>query len=143
MPDVNLLLYAVNRSAPQHPRAARWLTDIFSADEPIGFAWLVLVGFVRIATNPRVFPEPLSVDACNAIVDGWLKQRLASIIEPAPGHWTLLNALLRETGTAGNLTNDAHLAALCIGRGATLHSADGDFSRFQGLRWVNPLRGSE
>jgi len=139
VPDVNLLLYATNSSMPQHTRAVRWMNALFRGDEPIGFSWFVLVGFVRIATNPRVYRAPMSVSDALAVVDGWLSQRLVSIIEPTPAHWEILRSLLRESGTAGNLTNDAHLAALCIERGATLHSADGDFTRFRGLRWENPL----
>ncbi len=139
VPDVNLLLYATNSSMPQHTRALHWMNTLFRGDEPIGFSWFVVVGFVRIATNPRVYRAPMSVGDALAVVDGWLSQRLVSIIEPTPAHWEILSTLLRESGTAGNLTNDAHLAALCIERGATLHSADGDFTRFRGLRWENPL----
>ncbi|MCC6244019.1 MAG: type II toxin-antitoxin system VapC family toxin [Gemmatimonadaceae bacterium] len=139
VPDVNLLLYATNSSMPQHARAKRWMDDLFNGDEPIGFSWLVLVGFVRIATNPRVYRAPLTVHEALEVVDGWLSQRLVSIIEPTSAHWEILRSLLRESGTAANLTNDANLAALCIERGATLHSADGDFTRFRGLRWENPL----
>lgn len=140
VPDVNLLLYATNRDMPQHERALRWIADLMRGDEPVGFSWFVLVGFIRIATNARVYRAPMTVAQALGAVDGWLGNRLVTIIEPSPAHWEILGALLRESGTAGNLTNDAHLAALCIERGATLHSADGDFSRFRGLRWVNPLR---
>ncbi|MBL0172791.1 MAG: type II toxin-antitoxin system VapC family toxin [Gemmatimonadaceae bacterium] len=140
VPDVNLLLYATNRDVPQHERALRWLTDLMRGDEPVGFSWFVLVGFVRIATNARVYRAPITLAQALSTVDGWLGNRLVTIIEPSSAHWEILRDLLRESGTAGNLTNDAHLAALCIERGATLHSADGDFSRFRGLRWANPLR---
>ncbi len=139
VPDINLLLYAVNSSMPQHERAREWLTRLFTGDEPIGLTWIVLVGFVRLATNSRIFPSPMRVEQAIDVVDGWLAHRLVTIVDAAPGHWALLSALLRECGTAGNLTNDAYLAALCIERGATLHSADGDFHRFRGLRWENPL----
>lgn len=140
VPDVNLLLYATNRDVPQHERALRWLTDLMRGDEPVGFSWFVLVGFVRIATNARVYRAPMTLAQALSTVDGWLANRLVTIIEPSSAHWEILRDLLRESGTAGNLTNDAHLAALCIERGATLHSADGDFSRFRGLRCANPLR---
>ena len=139
VPDMNLLLYATNSDTPQHERANQWLGAIMTGDEPIGFSWFVLVGFVRIATNPRVYQKPMTVAQATGIVDAWLGNHLVTIVEPSPSHWEVLRALLRESGTAGNLTNDAHLAALCIERGATLHSADGDFSRYRGLRWVNPL----
>ncbi len=141
VPDVNLLLYATNSSVPQHSRARQWLSDIMTGDEPVGLAWIVVVAFVRISSNARIYRAPMSVDQATDIVDRWLNNPLVSTIEPSTSHWTILRGLLRENGSAGNLTNDAHLAALCIERGATLHSADGDFSRFRGLRWQNPLRG--
>jgi predicted nucleic acid-binding protein len=62
-------------------------------------------------------------------------------VEPGEEHWRILQSLLHEAGTAGNLTTDAHLAALAIEHGATLYSTDADFQRFRHLRWVNPLRG--
>ena len=51
----------------------------------------------------------------------------------------MLRELLEPLGTAGNLTTDAHLAALAIEHGAELCSTDRDFSRFTGLRWADPL----
>ena len=140
VPDVNLLLYATNRSVPQHQRANTWLSALLAGDEPVGMAWIVVVAFVRISSNPRIYRAPMTVDQATEIVDRWLLNPLVSTIEPSPSHWSILRALLHENGSAANLTNDAHLAALCIERGATLHSADGDFSRFRGLRWHNPLR---
>jgi len=140
VPDVNLLLYATNSSTPQHARASAWLSAIMAGDEPIGLAWIVVVAFVRIATNARIYRAPMTVEQATDIVDLWISNRLVSTIEPSSSHYTILRSLLRENGSAANLTNDAHLAALCIERGATLHSADGDFSRFRGLRWHNPLR---
>ncbi len=139
VPDINLLLYAVNSSMPQHERASEWLTRLFTGDEPVGLTWMVLVGFMRLATNSRIFSSPMRVEQAIEVVDSWLSHRLVTVVDATPGHWALLSALLRESGTAGNLTNDAYLAAICIERGATLHSADGDFHRFRGLRWENPL----
>ncbi len=81
----------------------------------------------------------LSVSRSIGVVDEWLENRLVSVVEPAAGHWSIMRELLLEAGRGANLTTDAHLAALCIERGATLHSADDDL-RFRGLRWVNPLR---
>jgi toxin-antitoxin system PIN domain toxin len=139
IPDLNLLLYAVNVDAPQNRQAARWLSASLSGDEPIGLTWIVLVGFVRISTHPRVFRSPLPAKRAVSFVDAWLSRRPVTVIEPGLNHWKILSSLLLESGTAGNLTNDAHLAAMAIERGATVMSADGDFSRFRGLRWENPL----
>lgn len=139
VPDVNLLLYAVNPDAPPHARAKRWLDAALRGDEPVGFAWVVLIAFVRITTHARVFPSPMALDDALAIVTGWLALPVAVVIEPGAEHWRILQQLLRDARRGGNLATDAHLAALCIERGATLHSADADFTRFRGLRWENPL----
>ena len=139
VPDLNLLLYAVHRDSPHHARAVHWIDELLSGDEPVGLPWVVSLGFVRIATNARVFTSPLAVEAALAIVDGWYARRVVTSLEPSAGHWSLVRSLLTEAGAAGNLTTDAHLAALCIERGATLHTADADFGRFRGLRWDNPL----
>jgi toxin-antitoxin system PIN domain toxin len=100
----------------------------------------VVFGFVRIVTNPRILAEPLSVSDAIAYVNGWFEQPCVQIVEPLDGHWGLAASLLEQAGTAGNLTTDAHLAALAIQHGCELCSTDTDFGRFPGLRWRNPLR---
>jgi len=137
--DLNLALYAVNRDSPLHERAKRWLETALSDEEPVAIAWAVALGFVRLATSRRVFARPLSPDQAFGVVDGWLGRPQVRLLDPGPEHWTLLKSLLTETGTAANLTTDAHLAALAIENGATLYSTDRDFGRFQELKWVNPL----
>ncbi|MBU6365657.1 MAG: type II toxin-antitoxin system VapC family toxin [Gemmatimonadetes bacterium] len=140
VPDTNLLLYAVDASSAHHERSRRWLDATIGGVEPVGFAWVVLLGFVRISTNPRILEQPLPLHDALGVVNLWLAQPVASVVEPGERHWAILQGLLREAGRGGNLTTDAHLAALCIERGATLASADGDFTRFRGLRFLNPLR---
>lgn len=137
--DLNLLLYGINRDSVHHGAARSWLEATFSSGEAVGLPWVVILGFLRIATNPRILPAPLDVREAIAVVDGWLA--LPHVVVPEEGreHWTLLRALLDEAGAAGNLTTDAHLAALTIGHGAELFTADADFGRFRGLRWRNPL----
>lgn len=139
VPDLNLLLYAVHRESAQHARAHVWLQQLLNGDEPVGLPWSVTLGFVRLTTNARIFSRPLSIGDALEIVDGWFRQRLVSALEPGPEHWRILRGLLNDVGAGGNLTTDAHIAALCIERGATLHSADSDFTRFSALRVVNPL----
>ena len=141
VPDINLLLYAVHSDSPQHPIANRWFERVLGGDEPVGFAWTVVMGFLRITTNPRAYASPMRPDVALALVDEWRARRVVSMIDPGVDHWRILGDLLRQSGTAANLTPDAHLAALCIERGATLYSADAGFGRFQSLQWVNPLRG--
>lgn len=137
--DVNLLLYAYDSSSPFHARARDWLEARLSGAETFAFAWISVLAFIRLSTNPRLYLRPLSVDAALALVDDWLAQPCATLVHPGARHTAVMRQLLIPFGTAGNLTTDAHLAALAIEHGAELCSADADFSRFPGLRWSNPL----
>lgn len=137
--DVNLLLYAVDDSAPRHREARRWLEERLSGSETFAFAWVVLLAFVRLSTNRLVFEEPLQPSEAFAIVDGWLDQPCSTVVHPTERHATVLRELIEPLGTAGNLTTDAHLAALGIEHGAEVCSSDVDFSRFAGIRWHDPL----
>jgi hypothetical protein len=137
--DLNLLLYAVNRDSRQHRKAKAWLDNVMSGEEPVAFPWIVLLGFLRISTNRRILSRPLSLSKALEIVSGWLAQPTARTLSPQEEHWRILSSLLADTGTAGNLTTDAHLAALAIEHGCELCSTDNDFARFPKLRWTNPL----
>lgn len=137
--DVNLLLYAYDAGSPRHQRARDWLEQRLSGSETFAFAWIGLLTFVRLVTNPRVFRDPFQPGEALDHVDAWLRQPCATVLHPGARHSTVLRQLLEPFGTAGNLTTDAHLAALAIEHGAELCSADADFARFPGLRWTNPL----
>lgn len=136
--DPNVLLYAVNENAPHHRRARAWWEAVLSGDEPVGLAWVVVLGFLRLATNPYVFPRPLRSEVAVARVDAWLASGSVRVVREKDEHWEILRSLLGDTGTAANLTTDAHLAALAISHGAVLVSYDNDFSRFKSLRWESP-----
>lgn len=138
--DLNLLLYAIDEGAANHDRARPWLEETLSGTEQIGFAWIVLLGFLRISTNPVVFGRPLESTEALDYLDGWLAQPVATMIQPTERHASHLRELLTPVGAAGNLTSDAHLAALAIEHGAELCSCDTDFARFPGLRWRDPLK---
>jgi toxin-antitoxin system PIN domain toxin len=137
--DANLLLYATDERSPRHAAARSWLERHLSGDDTLAFAWAVLLAFVRVSTSPRIFEHPLAPDRAFDAIDRWLAQPCALLVHPGDRHATLVRQLLRPLGTAGNLVSDAHLAALAIEHGAELNSCDSDFSRFSGLRWVNPL----
>ncbi len=139
LPDLNLLMYAVDRSTPHHAAALAWWEDTLSGSETVGLAWTVLLGFVRLTTNARVVRSPLTPEEALDYVDRWLEHPLTTVVDPTGRHARVLRDLLGATGTGGNLVADAHLAALAIEHGAELCSADRDFGRFPGLRWSNPL----
>lgn len=135
--DVNLLVYATVRTMPQHARASEWLAERLAADD-LALSHPTLFGFVRIVTNRRIFEAPRSVDDAVGDVEAWLAAG-AQVVTPGPRHLGIAFQLLRHLGVAGNLTTDVQLAALALEHQAELHSADADFRRFRGLRWVNPL----
>ncbi|MCO6441078.1 MAG: type II toxin-antitoxin system VapC family toxin [Nitrococcus mobilis] len=137
--DLNVLLYAVNENAPQHKSLLSWWERAVNGDEAIGLPWVVLLGFLRIATNPKIFPHPLDPAAALAKIHTWLSLANTSVVREKDEHWDILRTILGETGTAGNLTTDAHLATLAVSHGAILASCDRDFARFRGLRWENPI----
>jgi len=136
LPDTNVLLYAVNRSAPQQPAAVRWLGEAFDGEAGVALSWVALLGFIRIATRQGILPQPLSIESAFQVVDQWLSHPMARVVHPGARHAALLGRFLLGAGSAGNLTNDAHLAALAIEHGATLGSFDRDFTRFAGLDFV-------
>jgi len=137
--DANLLLYAYDASSEHHQAARVWLEKTLSAPVPVRLAWVTVLAFLRIGTNRRVFESPLSVSEAVSAVSAWLGQPTVAILEPTEHHWEVLSRLLPSAQAQGPLVMDAHLAALAIEHGATLHTTDRDFARFQGLKAVNPL----
>lgn len=138
-PDLNLLIYAYDPGSPAHPAARRWWETCLSRDRPIVLSWVVVLGFLRLTTNPRLSARPLPVSAACEIAGSWLLQPHVGFAHPGRRHPEILFQLLQKAGTGGNLTTDAHLAALAIEHRLELHTTDGDFSRFPGLHWRNPL----
>jgi toxin-antitoxin system PIN domain toxin len=136
--DANVLIYAVNSDAVHHDRSRRWLESALSGTEPVGLTWGVLLAFLRVTTRRGILERPLAAEDAVAYVDTWLQQPQVELVVPGPNHWTILRTLMMATGTAGNLTSDAHLAAHALEGGWTLVSTDNDFRRFSGLDVLNP-----
>ena len=136
--DANVLLYAVNSDADHHERSRRWLDESLSGEDTVAFAWIALLSFVRLATREGLFPHPLSMDGAMDRVDSWLSAPSAVVLEPTIEHGRVLRSLLAPLTTAGNLVNDAHLAALAVEHKCDIVSFDSDFSRFAGVRWREP-----
>jgi toxin-antitoxin system PIN domain toxin len=137
--DANLLLYAAMEDAPRHAAARTWLEARMNGVARVGLPWESLLAFCRLTTNPRVFGRPLDIDTAWRQVRAWLDVPVAWIPTPTERHADALGRLLAATNATANLVPDAHLAALAIEHGLTLCTTDGDFARFPGLRWENPL----
>lgn len=136
--DANVLIYAINDDAPHHERSRQWLEESLSGIEPVGFPWISILAFLRITTRRQVFQNPLAIEDAVAYVESWLEQPPVEIVVPGPNHWAVFRTLVATSGTAGNLTSDAHLAALAIESSWTLVSTDHDFGRFSRLKLFNP-----
>lgn len=137
--DLNLLIYATNADAPEHSRARTWWESALNGDEQVGVTWPVLLGFLRLTTRAGIVPRPLTVRQALDTLDTWITHPLVSVLHPGDAHWAILRDLVETAGAAGNLTTDAHLAAVAIEYDATLYSTDADFSRFRSLAVKNPL----
>lgn len=136
--DANVLLYAVNEADPHHEVARGWLDEALSGTEAVGFPWIVLLAFVRLSTRAGLFPRPLGTSDAVGVVRAWTAQPPSVVVEPTPRHLDVLAGLLDQVGTAANLVNDAHLAALALEHHATVVTFDADFGRFAGVRWARP-----
>jgi toxin-antitoxin system PIN domain toxin len=135
LPDVNVLLYAVNTASPQHAVAKQALQEAFTEGD-VGLPWAVLLGFLRLTTRSGILSQPLTVDDALQIVHSWLDHPAATTLAPGDRHAAILSRLLIGAGQGGSLVSDAHLAALAIEHNAELLSFDRDFARFAGLRWT-------
>ena len=137
--DANLLLYAKLQSFPEHSRAHAWLDAQFNGRSGVGLPWESLLAFARLASNPRVFAQPLPMDAAWRQIEDWIALPNVWIPRPTDGHAQTLAALVHGQGLTSKLVMDAQLAALAIDHRLVLCSADHDFKRFAGLRFENPL----
>jgi toxin-antitoxin system PIN domain toxin len=137
--DANLLVYASVSSMPQHAAARQWLQDHLNSAERVGMPWESLLAFARLVTNPRVFERPLRSEEAWLVIEGWLALPNVWIPVPTPRHAATMARLVATCRPTANLIPDTHLAAMAIDQGLELLSTDGDFARFGGLRWRNPL----
>lgn len=142
LPDVNVLVYAFRREAPEHEAYARWLTAVLAGHEELALCDPVLTGFVRIVTNPRIVAEPAPAATALTFVDQLRAAPRARWLAGGASAWERFAALVRDDrAVAGNLVPDAHLAAVALAHGARLATADRGFARFAALDWFDPVGG--
>ncbi len=137
--DVNVLLYAARLDAPDHEKYAKWLEDLLNGNEPYASSELVLSSFIRIATSPKAFRRPSTIDEALDFADQVREQPHCVLVQPGPRHWEIFRDLCRHVKAKGNLVPDAYLAALAIESGSEWISTDSDYARFPGLNWRHPF----
>ena len=140
MVDANLLIYAYDTASPVYEKSRYWLEDVFSAVESVGLPWQSIAAFLRVMTNPKLHGRQYSLKEAAEIVEAWMAQSSVRILVPTDDHWVQFRRMILEAVASGPLASDAELAALTLEYGGVLYTADRDFARFPGLRWVNPLQ---
>jgi toxin-antitoxin system PIN domain toxin len=139
LPDLNLLVHTYNDASPVHDESKAWWESLMNGTRPVGLAWVVILGFIRITTHRRILASPLPVAIACDHARSWLAQPQTRLLHPGSRHAEILFGLLEAVGAGGNLTTDAHLAALAIENQMQIHTLDSDFARFPGLSWRNPF----
>lgn len=139
--DVNVLVYAHREDSGQHNEYREWLEKLINSDQAYGISDLILSGFVRIVTHPKVFTPPSSIERALAFADQLRAQPNCTVLSPGPRHWEIFVRLCRSAEAKGNLVPDAFIAALAIESGSEFATADRDYHRFPGLRVRHPLDG--
>jgi len=141
--DANLLIYSYDSHSSNHAKSRAWLERTFSGTEAVGLPWQTVSAFLRVVTNRRLPGSRLVVEQAVQVVQEWLEQPNVRLLAPGDDHWLLFRQMIVEGRASGPLVSDAHLAALTIEYGGVLYTADRDFARFPGLRWMNPLASGE
>jgi toxin-antitoxin system PIN domain toxin len=138
MPDVNVLVYGHRAHLHQHGGAAAWLTELATGPRAFAMSELVVAGFVRVVTNPRVFSSPSTIDEALNFLDELISRPTCRLVRPGPRHLGIFISLCREHRASGGFVADAYHAALAIEHGCTWVSYDTDFARFKALDWRTP-----
>jgi uncharacterized protein len=136
--DVNVVVYAFRKDGPMYGRYAPWMRGLLDGDRGFSVPDVVLSGFLRVVTHPRIFSVPSSIEESLAFAEQLRESPMYVPIAPGPRHWGIFARLCRTTGARGNLVPDAYLAALAIESGSEWITTDRDYSRFPGLRWRLP-----
>ena len=139
LPDVNVLVYAFRSDTTDHAGHRAFVAGLLEGDEAFGLSSLVLSGFLRIVTHPRIFATPDPLADALAFTETLRASEQSVSVEPGPRHWDIFERLCREGNARGNLVPDAYMAALAIESGCEWVTTDRDYARFPGLRWRHPF----
>ena len=137
--DANLLIYSYDVNFAEHKKSVEWFEGVLSGSEAVGIPWPCIGSFVRVVTNRRLPGMRVAPEKALGAVEEWLQSPNVRVLTPGDHHWSLFRRMVVEGRAPGPLVSDAEIAALTVEYGGVLHTADRDFARFPGLRWVNPL----
>lgn len=138
--DVNILLYASDTSSHKHAEAIRFLKQRASDPDLFCIAWPTLIAFLRIATHPRIFAQPLSPDDALGNVESLLSLPRVRMLSEGEGFLEIYREVTARFPVRGNLVPDAHLAALLLQHGVRrLYTVDRDFRKFDFLEVADPF----
>ena len=137
--DVNVWVYAHREDVPKHAQYKRFVETVFENNRSFGVSTLVMSGFLRIVTHPKVFDPPTPLEIALQFTETITNHPDAVIIFPGSRHWGIFTDLCRKIDAKGNLIPDAYFAALAIESGNTWVTTDRNFSRFPELDWKHPL----
>jgi uncharacterized protein len=138
--DANILLYASDSGSSRRPRAAELLAMLAAGPEIVYLFWPAVIGYIRIATHPRVFSAPLSLAEARVNVETLLSRAHIRSAGEQEGFWDAFTSVGEDGAVKGNLVSDAHLVALMRQHGvSTIWTADRDFRRFSGLIVKDPF----
>ena len=137
--DANLLIYSYDVRSADHKKSVAWLEEVLSGDETVGLPWQSVTAFLRVVTNRRLPGVRATVEQALLAVEEWLREPNVQMLSSGDQHWSVLRRMIVDGQASGALVSDAEIAALTVEYGGVLHTADRDFARFPGLRWVNPL----
>ena len=139
IPDLNLIIYTYDQRSPQHPKAHVWWAELLRGDEPVGIPWVVVTGFIRLATRPGILTQTLTSTQALQLIQQWMARAHVSAISPTDRHLETLAGMLQAIGNGPNTVTDAHIGALAMEHGAVVHSNDRIFAQFPGVQWYNPI----
>jgi len=137
--DANVLLYVFSKDSPHHETYVRWFERVMDRREELGIPWLSALAFIRVASNKKIMIAAAHAQDCAKTIEDLMSHSHVAWVTGGPGHWGLFQNMLRSGQAKGDLVNDAHLAALAIEHDAFLCTNDRDFTRFPGLKIINPI----
>ena len=138
--DVNVLLYASDRSSDRHDHARRFVETCAAGPEILCLAWPTLMSYLRIATHSRIFSTPLSPDEALGNMSALLGLPHVRAVSELEGFLDAYKHVTGETSVRGNLVPDAHVAAILFQHGVrTLYSNDRDFRKFSAIELRDPF----